>query len=216
MSDQTVLAAFDLDGTLFDGDCAELWLQFLRDKDWPGIATTITHCQQLMAQYESGGLDMLNYMTFWLQPLVGYPVSEIKALSQQFYEFYAKRFFSEGIERVKWHQQQGHTTICISASPDFVVNAITRFLGFDHVLGLQLQLKEQKITGGVAFPLCFQHGKTQLLEKLFGRKLDYSYSDSINDVSLLEMAESAYVVNPNLQLQALASEKGWQTLIWQG
>ncbi|WP_340680008.1 HAD family hydrolase [Paraglaciecola sp.] len=216
MSEQPIYAAFDLDGTLFNGDCAELWLQFLRDQNWPGITPTIANCQQLMTQYDSGELDMLSYMTAWLKPLVGYSLLDVKALAQQFYASYVQHFYSQGIERVKWHQQQGHTTICISASPDFVVQAITNFLGFEHILGIEVELDEQKITGRVALPLCFQQGKTQLLEQRFGSQLDYSYSDSINDVSLLDMAQSAYVVNPNRQLQALATQKGWQILHWQG
>lgn len=212
IEDQVV--AFDLDGTLFDGDCAELWIDYLNANNWPNSEQAVANCRELMANYEGGNFDIVEYTNASLAPLVGKRIDDVNDLAKQFAQSVKTRLFSPCLKALQWHQLQGHKIICISASSDFIVQAITEGLGFDHCIGIITELEQQRITGQVARPLSFQHSKTDILRDKFSPRLHYAYSDSINDLALLQMAEHSAVVNPSQQLKEIALDNNWQVLNW--
>ncbi len=215
------LVVFDLDGTLIDADCAQEWLIFIREKSFPGAADAERRCALIMESYASGRMDMHEYMRHWASPINGFSLFEIEKLAIEFAEKHIRqRLFPKGISNVVQHQKSGDTVLLISASPTLLVRPISNLLGIEHAIGLNLQVQQHKIKNSLIEPLSFQDGKLSCLQRWLEaqgfphRSLDYAYSDSINDRPLLELANTAVVINGDELLLALSQKKGWRSECW--
>ena len=214
------LALFDLDDTLIDGDSATLWFDFLIEK---GIAPQSMQAEEhaMIQQYYRGELAMEDYMVFTLQPLIGKTVEEVEAYMQELlHRSIVPRLFPQGLERLEWHRKRGDQIILISASGEQIVKPIAAYLGIDDVIAINLQQKEGRYTGQTEGVLSYQKGKVLRLqawlqEHPHSLKGSYAYSDSINDVPMLEFVEMPWVINPAPHLEMLADQRGWFIAHWQ-
>lgn len=214
------LALFDLDDTLIDGDSATLWFDFLIEK---GIAPQSMQAEEhaMIQQYYRGELAMEDYMVFTLQPLVGKTVEEVDALMQELIQReIAPRLFPQGLERLEWHRKRGDQIILISASGEQIVKPIGRYLDIDEVIAINLQQKDGRYTGLTEGVLSYQKGKVIRLQDWLQQhphslKGSYAYSDSINDVPMLEFVEMPWVINPAPRLEMLADQREWFVAKWQ-
>jgi HAD superfamily hydrolase (TIGR01490 family) len=213
------LAIFDLDDTLIDGDSASLWLRFLVAE---GLAPAdmLPREAAMMADYRAGRLDMECYMAFTLQPLRGRRVDEVGEWARRYIAAeVAGRVFPAALAALARYRADGWRRLVISATGEHLVAPIAAHLGVDEVLAIRLQQHEGRYTGATEGVLTYRHGKTERLaawlaqagESLAG---SHGYSDSINDVPLLDAVASGFVVNPDPGLTALAVERGWTRLQW--
>lgn len=219
MDPHKIKVAFDLDGTLIAVDSAQSWLSFLRDSGLAGAEQACLSCSQVMQHYQSGGLDMTAYMAAWLKPLAGLPLPSVKQRVNEFISsIVVPAIYPEALARLQWHQAKGHHVAIVSASPALLVQPIASLFKVDQVMAIEVEINNTLITQKAIPPFPFKEGKVlavnQWLHQGSARQLDYAYSDSINDLPLLEMAKRPFCVNPDPALRLNAERNQWPIYQW--
>ncbi|WP_255496558.1 HAD family phosphatase [Aquitalea sp. LB_tupeE] len=214
-----MLAIFDLDDTLTDGDSSSLWLQFMVQHDL-AAADMLPREAELMAAYRRGELRMEDYMDFTLQPMQGRSVEEVAEWVERFIaDSIAPIVFDQARDTLARYKAEGRTLLVISATGEHLVGPISRYLGADDFLAIQLATEAGCYTGHTHGVMTYQQGKVIRLQQWLqqhGQSLagSHGYSDSINDVPLLQTVDVAYTVNADPKLAAVAAQQGWQPLFW--
>lgn len=209
------LAIFDLDNTLLDGDSDHAWGEFLCDKGLVDRETYRKANDLFFAQYQEGTLDINEFLAFALQPLSRIAQTELDALHQEFMQTQILPMITPASRQLlAKHRAAGDFLLIITATNRFVTEPIAAELGVDALLATEPDMQNGKYTGKVSGTPCFQAGKVQRL-KSWLQKSGYSlngshfYSDSINDLPLLEAVEHPVAVNPDDQLQDIATTRNW-------
>lgn len=215
------LAIFDLDNTLLGGDSDHAWGEFLISQ---GLAEAESHRRQndaFYAQYKAGTLNMTEYLEFAISPVVGFSRERLDALHQQFMaEFVEPMMLPAAQTLVRTHLDAGDICLIVTATNRFVTEPIARRLGVHDLIATDLEEMAGVYTGKIAGIPCFQAGKITKLQEWINNKADQPldlkhsifYSDSFNDIPLLEAAGSAVAVDPDDTLQAHALSKGWPVI----
>ena len=212
------LAIFDLDETLIHGDCASLWTQEMVKIGWADGDSFIAHEQELMRQYAAGTLAMEDYMAFTLSPLVGRTPEEVAHVVEPFVEDVIEPiFYSDASRTLAAHRAAGDRLLVISASAHFLVSAIAERFGIDEVLAIDLEQQHGFYSGRTQGVLTYREGKVTRLhawlaeqnESLAGASF---YSDSRNDLPLLQVATNPVAVDPDDVLRGIANERGWPVI----
>ncbi len=212
------LAIFDLDNTLLAGDSDYLWGQFLVQKGIVDGDYYERENQRFYDEYKAGTLDIYEFLRFSLKPLAEHDLETLQGWHRQ--------FMAEAIEPIllpqarallQRHREQGDFLLIITATNLFVTAPIAAVYGVDHILATEPELKDGHYTGAVAGVPCFQHGKVERLEQWLresGHNLadSWFYSDSHNDLPLLEMVTHPVAVDPDDTLADHASAKGWPVI----
>jgi len=213
------LALFDLDDTLLDGDITGFWNEWLIEQGWISDATEYRRTwDSHMADYVAGTLDMEAHLTFLLKPLAGRTVQEVSEQVERFLESrIMPRLFPGGLAQVAWHRERGHTTVVISASTAQLVVPLAERLGCDAALATELEQKAGRYTGLARGTRTFREGKLQALREWLGDAQlaeTWGYSDSRNDLPLLEAVEKPHAIHPDPVLAGIARERGWAMPSW--
>lgn len=214
------LAIFDLDDTLIHGDCSTLWSQEMVKLGWADGESFLAHEQELMRQYAAGTLAMEDYMTFTLSPLVGRTPEEIAHVVEPFVEDVIEPvLYSDASRALAAHRAAGDRLLVISASAHFLVSAIAERFGIDEVLAIDLEQQHGFYTGRTEGVLTYREGKVIRLESWMIEQNETLagscfYSDSRNDLPLLQVVDSPFTVNPDPTLRAHAEQAGWPILTW--
>ncbi|MCV9877468.1 HAD family hydrolase [Brenneria izbisi] len=214
------LALFDLDETLIDGDCASLWSQYMCEQGWVNDPAFLRTEQAMMRQYAVGALSMDDYMRFTLTPLAGRPAADVADSVTQFIATMIRPILRPAALRcVQGHRERGDRLIIISASGAHLVEPIARCFGIHETLCIDLEVRDGCYTGQTQGILTFGAGKVARLHQLLGEEthaLDRAsfYSDSINDLPLLQQVGLPHVVNPDDRLLQQAQQAGWPILHW--
>jgi putative phosphoserine phosphatase/1-acylglycerol-3-phosphate O-acyltransferase len=207
-------AFFDVDRTLVAGFSA---LAFFRDK----LSSGNLSAGGLLQSTRAAARFALRQTSF--PTLIEESSSDLRGLSQEelaelgervFLQRLATDIYPESRALVKAHQRRGHTVVVVSSATHFQVDALARELGIEHVLCTELELEEGRFTGNVIRPACYKEGKAEaaeLLAKTRGIDLDqsYFYTDSYDDIALLERVGNPRLVNPDHKLAAVATRRGW-------
>lgn len=214
------LALFDLDETLISGDCASLWGQYMLRLGWAQHDGFVQREQALMLQYRQGTLSMEEYMSFTLEPLIGRSPDDVAQYVEAFIdEVIVPAMRGSAIDRIDEHRQRGDRNIIISASGEHLVAPIARRFGVDETLSIQLEVCDDSYTGGTRGVLTYREGKvSRLLGLIEGNESMLAqasfYSDSCNDLPLLQQVGHPYTVNPDGILLRHAQLAGWPVLEW--
>lgn len=209
------LAIFDLDGTLLSGDSDYSWGQFLVEK---GLVDTQLYKQandKFFQQYQDGTLDIHEYLAFSLAPLKSFSPEQLDQLHQDFMTEKVRPMMQDkATELLAKHKQQGHFLLMITATNQFVTGPIAEALGMDHIIAPVPEVVDQHYTGNIVGTPSFQEGKvTRLNEWLAetGHSMagSYFYSDSRNDLPLLELVDHPIAVDADETLSKIAEERGW-------
>ncbi|MBI3773014.1 MAG: HAD family hydrolase [Gammaproteobacteria bacterium] len=209
------LAIFDLDNTLLNGDSDYLWGQYLVNAGLVDGTYYARENQRFYDEYRRGVLDIQEFLRFALRPLATHPLPLLLDLRQ--------RFMQEVIEPIilpaartllKTHRDQGHTLLIITATNRFVTEPIAEALAVDDLIATDPEFVHGRYTGNVAGTPSFREGKAKRLEQWLqqnGANLASSwfYSDSLNDLPLLELATHPVAVDPDETLAQHAAIKGW-------
>lgn len=214
------LAIFDLDETLIGGDCASLWAREMVKLGWADGDSFIAREQELMRQSSAGELAMEDYMAFTLSPLVGRTAEEVAHVVEPFVEDVIEPiFFSDATRCLARHRAAGDRILVISASAHFLVSAIAARLKIDDVLAIDLEEQHGHYSGRTRGVLTYREGKVSRLQdwlEQHDESLDgaYFYSDSRNDLPLLQVVARPHVINPDPSLRQHAEQVGWPILDW--
>jgi len=209
------LAIFDLDNTLLGGDSDYLWGRFLVEQ---GIVDAVRYereNQRFYDEYKAGQLDIYEFLRFSLAPLAEHDLDTLNRWHRQFMaEKIEPIMLPKARELLEKHRAQGDYLLIITATNRFVTAPIAKALGVDDLLATEPEFKHGRYTGAVADVPCFQQGKVVRLEKwLAGNGMNLAgswfYSDSHNDLSLLEMVEHPVAVDADETLSDHAEQKGW-------
>lgn len=210
------LALFDLDNTLLADDSDFLWGCFLVEKGLVDKSTYDDANKRFYAEYKQGTLDIFEFLAFSLKPLTQYPAEKLSVLHDEFMQKHIKPIMTtKGIEQIQYHRDKGDITVIITATNSFVTGPIAKAFQVDDLIATEPEIIDGRYTGNVAGTPCFQAGKITCLNQWLentSHDLENStfYSDSHNDISLLECVTTPVAVDPDDELKAIAIEKNWQ------
>ncbi|MFH8133945.1 HAD family hydrolase [Pantoea osteomyelitidis] len=214
------LALFDLDETLICEDSTSLWLRWLVSQGF-APADLIAEEQALMTQYYAGTLSIEEYMNKTLSPLTGMGTLTVSGWVRRFiHRDIMPRVFPAARERIAWHQQRGDKVMIVSASGEHLVIPIAERLGVHGALAIGVEIVDDRYSGMTYGTMTYKDGKVSRLADW--RALQYGeeyqrtwvYSDSMNDLPLLEQADHAHVINPDALLHQEATRRGWEVCRW--
>ena len=209
------LAIFDLDNTLIAGDSDHSWGQFLVEKALVDAEYYRAENDRFYQDYERGELDIEAYLQFSLEPLTRHSRASLDELHREFMNTVIKPMrLQKADELLAKHREQGDYLLIITSTNGFITEPIARALGVDDILATDAEIVNGLYTGKMLGTPCYQEGKvTRLNEwlKSYAGDLEGSwfYSDSINDLPLMEVVDKAVAVDPDEQLQAAATERQW-------
>lgn len=209
-----VLAIFDFDGTLIAGYSATT---FIREQLKRGdlSAGQFVELMRAMANFGLGNIGFSGMMAINAQFMRGVEEETYHELGRKLYtKQIARLIYPESRALVAAHQAKGHTVAIISSATLYQVEPAAADLGIEHVLCTQLEVQGGKFTGGVISPTCFGQGKVtaaETLAKQYRADLDGSffYSDSTDDLLLLERVGHPRALNPSAKLDRIARARQW-------
>ncbi len=216
------LAIFDLDNTLLDGDSDYLWGCFLGDRGIVDKQSYEAENKRFYEEYKAGVLDILEFLAFSLQPLSEHGMAELDALHRQFMdEVIRPRITPAARALLAEHRKNGDFLLIITATNRFITAPIARELEVDDLIATDAEIADGRFTGRVAGTPCFREGKvTRLTQwlKQTGHNLagSHFYSDSHNDLPLLELVSHPVAVDPDDTLADHATARGWPILSLRG
>ena len=207
-------AFFDFDGTVISGYSA---FAFIEEQIKRGHLSPRELVELLgaMASFGLGNLGFSAMMLATAQFLRGIREDSYAAFGQELFESHiARLIYPESRALVEAHLRKGHTVAIISSATPYQVAPAARDLGIEHVLCTRLEVEKGMFTGKVLRPTCFGPGKVTAAESLvdeFGVDLSMSffYSDSDDDIQLLERVGNPRPLNPGKRLLAIAEHRGW-------
>lgn len=209
------LAIFDLDNTLLNGDSDHAWGEFLIQQGIVEQETYQTANDYFYQQYQDGTLDIHEYLEFSLKPLALHSKLQLDLWHKQFLDtVIAPMRLQKADQLINKHRAQGDFLLIITATNAFVTRPIARWLGVDDILATEPEFINGAYTGKVTGTPCFKEGKVTRLQewlKQTGHTLEGStfYSDSHNDLPLLQMVESPVAVDADDILRAYAKAQNW-------
>ena len=216
------LALFDLDGTLIEGDSDHAFGEYLVKHGWADGEEFKRRNDHFYDQYLAGWLDIRAYVEFSTSPWRDRPESEVLALREGFMQNVVQPWLTPAaLALVQQHQQAGDVVAIVTATNEWVTRPIATALGVDTLLATELARDAQgRVTGAIHGTPCFREGKvTRVHQWLASQGLVWSqvehsvfYSDSANDLPLLELVHEPVATNPGLSLRNVADQRGWRTL----
>lgn len=216
------LALFDLDGTLIPGDSDHAFGDFMVRLGWVDAEAHRRANDAFYQQYLAGTLDIDAYIDFTTSAWRARPLAEQQAAQAQFMaEVMQPQLLPPAVDLVQAHQRAGDLVAIVTATNEFVTAPIAAAFGVPHLLAVRLQRDAQgRATGRIDGVPSFREGKIHRVHAWLaslGHRLDdfassIFYSDSTNDLPLLELVREPVATNPGPALEAIALQRGWRIL----
>src|SRR5947207_2888918 len=214
------LALFDLDNTLLAGDSDYEWGQFLVDRGILEREAYEAQNRTYYEQYVAGTLDIHEYLGFALRPLAEHTPQDLARWHAEFMRTRIVPMIAAGARAlVGAHLAAGDLCAIVTSTNSFVTAPIAREFSVPHLIATEPETQLGRFTGRVAGVPCFRGGKVRRVDEWLaglGRSLqDFPesacYSDSHNDLPLLERVSRPVAVDPDQQLATLARQRGWRS-----
>lgn len=216
------LAIFDLDNTLIAGDSDHLWGDFLVQHNIVDGDQYKSTNDQFYQDYLNGKLDIRAYQRFALKVLTEYPIEQLFQWREQFIQDVVMPIMlPQANALLAKHRARGDFLLIITATNDFVAAPIAKLLGVDHLLATVAKQNSdnsnQRYSGDISGVPCYREGKVTRLNEWLdnsGHTLEnsYFYSDSHNDLPLLQVVHHAVAVDPDSELKREALTRGWPVI----
>lgn len=216
------LAIFDLDNTLLNGDSDHAWGEFMVEQRLVDGEHYRQRNDEFYDAYKRGELVIEDYLAFALEPLSRLDTENLQRLHARFMADKVTPMRLPAAEAlIARHRAQGHFLLIITATNRFVTGPIAQALGMDDLLATDPEFLDGRYTGRVAGIPCFREGKVARLQAWLastGHSLEGShfYSDSINDLPLLEAVSHPVAVDPDDRLRMEAEQRGWPVISLRG
>ena len=212
------LAIFDLDNTLIGGDSDYLWGEFLVKNGYVDASEFKAQNDQFYADYNAGCLDIVAYQRFALKPLGQQSIETLNKWHAQFMQTFVEPILLPKAQAlVDEHKANGDRVMIITATNTFVTEPIGLRYGISELLGTNGEIKNGRYTGEIEGVPTFQAGKVTRLNSWLAEHNEtlegsYFYSDSHNDLPLLEIVTNPVVVDGDETLLEIAKAKGWKSI----
>lgn len=216
------LTIFDLDDTLLNGDTMALWHQYLVDQHIvEDPEAFLAADQQFNLAYSNGSLDMQSYLNHSLAPLQQFSAEQVDTMVLQFInQRIVPLLYPQARDLMYELRKKHHQLLVISATVDFIVRPVAKLFEITDVLAINVARQHGRYTPQIIGTPSFQEGKIVRLQQWLTQQDEQPehlrfYSDSINDLPLLEQVDEPYVVNPGPKLEEVAVRRNWPILRWQ-
>lgn len=217
---QARLTLFDLDHTLLHGDSDALWCEFLMDEGMLDRQAFAARNADMEARYRAGTVGVEEFARFYVGTLAGRSPADWEPWRRRFLrEIVAPRIPCDATRLVNEHLDAGDLVVMTTATNRFITELTARHFGIPYLLATLPELAEGRFTGRPMGTLNMREGKVTRLRHWLqerGQALaDFhatAYSDSINDLPLLEAVQAAVAVDPDPRLAEIARERGWKVL----
>jgi HAD superfamily hydrolase (TIGR01490 family) len=216
------LTLFDLDGTLIAGDSDHAFGEFMVAVGWADGDAWRRRNDEFYATYVAGALDVQAYVAFATSVWRGRTPQEQADIHARFMrEVIGPMLTPQAQALVRQHQDAGDLVAIVTATNEFVTRPIAQAFGVPELLAIELERDGSgAVTGAIKGVPTYQHGKVTRVEQwLAARQAGWNdfdrisvYSDSINDLPLMERATDPVATNPSAALEAVAAERGWRFL----
>ena len=216
------LALFDLDGTLIAGDSDHAFGEFMVAQGWVDAQRHRQRNDAFFRQYQAGTLDIAEYIAFTTSAWRSRPLAEQAGLIQRFMaEVMAPQLLAPAHALLQAHRDAGDLIAIVTATNEFITRPIADALGVEHLLAVQLERDAQgRATGRIQGLPSYREGKIARVQQwlaglgqtLGGFERSVFYSDSTNDLPLLDIVSEPVATNPSPALAAIASARGWRIL----
>lgn len=216
------LALFDLDHTLIPLDSDHAWGEFTVRLGWRDPEAFRRANDGYYAAYKDGTLDIHDYVRFAIDAVRERGLAEGRRAHERFMAEVIRPAITDGArDLVRRHQEAGDTVIIVTATNGFVTRPIAQAFGVEHLIAIDLETDARgEYTGAIAGVPSFREGKVARVEQwLADRGLHWPdlthstfYSDSMNDLPLLEKVHEPVATNPDQRLATLAQQRGWRIL----
>lgn len=212
------LALFDLDNTLLAGDSDYAWGLFLIEQGLLDAQSHQAKNDQFYEDYKNGCLDIYAFLQFQLKPLSDHPKAFLDELHLKYMEQVIKPMMTDKAQAlVNQHKANGDLCMIITATNSFVTKPIATAYGIEHLIGTDPEMVDGQFTGKVSGVPSFQSGKvTRLNDWLAARgkrlrdfETSYFYSDSHNDLPLMQQVTNPVAVDADDKLTAHAKANDW-------
>ena len=212
------LVLFDMDHTLVPADTGTIWSHFLQERNLISLEKAQERAQ-FLADYQNGTLNVEEAYRFELGVLQSLEPDLRKELLNQFFKDKVKPLITaKALQQVAEHRKNGDYLIMITATLEEIASPIAEFFGMDHLIGGRGQIDALgNYTGEIELEPCMGRGKLVHLEewlvKTGNNPVEYTfYSDSHNDLPLLEQVDVAIAVDPDAKLRQIAQDNNWQII----
>ncbi len=212
------LAIFDLDNTLIAGDSDYLWGEFLVEKGVVDRAYYESENLRYYEEYKAGTLDIMSFLQFSLKPLSEHSMDQLLDWREQFFQKkIAPIMLAKAKDLLNNHRKRGDTLLVITATNTFVTQPVVSAYGIEHLLGTIPACVNNRFTGEIEGIPTFQQGKvTRYHQWIEENNLSFDetwfYSDSHNDMPLLELVDHPVTVDADQQLSTIATDRGWSQI----
>lgn len=213
------LTLFDLDNTLLAGDSDFEWAQFLIEKGVLDREVYEARNKAFYDDYKAGTLDIHEFLAFQLKPLSRHRRARLDAWHAEFMETRIRPMMLESAFRLI-ESHRGDLCAIVTATNSFVTGPIAQAFKIAHLLATEPETAGGEFTGGVSGTPCFREGKVARLNEWLasrGQRLESFeetrfYSDSLNDLPLLQKVSHPVAVDPDPTLESHAERMGWQIM----
>jgi HAD superfamily hydrolase (TIGR01490 family) len=222
----TPLALFDLDHTLLDGDSDVLWCEYLMDLGLLERAVFEPRNRAIEAAYKAGTVGVLEFCEFYVGTLAGRSAAQWQPLREAFFdERIRPRFVPAGLACIEQHRRAGHTLVLTTATNRFITELTALALDLPHLIATEAEVApDGRFSGRVSGEPNMRQGKVTRLhawlaargEAPLAARPSVFYSDSINDLPLLEAVREPVAIDPDARLVAEAEQRGWPVRRWRG
>jgi len=213
------LVLFDLDNTLLAGDSDFEWAQYLIEQGVLDREVYEARNLEFFRQYQAGTLDIHQFLDFQLKPLSRHPRAQLDAWHREFMAQKIRPMMRpKARELVDGHR--GDLRAVVTATNSFVTAPIAREFGIAHLIATEPEERDGAFTGGVSGTPCFREGKSARLDAWLAERGEtlasfaesWFYSDSHNDLALLERVSHPVAVDPDATLRAHAERNRWRII----
>jgi len=221
---KTILAAFDVDGTLLKGHVWRGLIKYHRERKMKRLFLwrfALIH-YPLWFLAKLGLWDEVQFRVKWMEDFAGIfkglKREEIRdTLSAVLENELEQEIRADLLDTLKEHQAKNHTVVLVSGTFEDLLHLFGEKIGVEHLLGTKVEFREGQCTGRVIGSACMGSEKVRRIQELISEKglevdlpSSFAYADSISDLPLLEWVGNPVAVEPEEKLQAIARERGWQ------
>lgn len=213
---KSMLAIFDLDKTLLDADCEFAWCTLLVRQELVGIEF-LEQVAQFFKEYEEGTIDYVAYESYLINQMKGFTREQLHKLLDAFVEELTPLVHPLVIQRVERHRSQGSTILMATSTNSVLAEPIAQMLGIENLVCTQVEMTEGVPTGKLVGTPAFGPNKVKKVKDWVSQhpvtlEGSWFYSDSYNDLPLLQVVQNPVAVSPDARLRKHALENRWEII----